>query len=300
MSVRLRELLHFLMHLRLHYQFFILSGGFLLGGFFVDQIDWEVYLSQFLNIHILLFGGATAYNSYWDKDDGPIGGLKNPPKMKRWMWALSLIMQFIGVVFAYKLGLTYILIYLLSLLLFWLYSTPHARWKGHPILSLMAIGVSTGTNSFLLGFIAAGGEILLPLTIFTSLGVCLVLLSLYPVSQVFQIEEDTKRGDRTFASVYGLDGIRNFFMISFLAGSAMITYSILRYHFYPGIIFGILSLVSFIIILSIMKTLKGHEDEYPVVMRIKFLASFGFVFFIISAIVFKNELFGIQIAEWVF
>ncbi|MDZ7682184.1 MAG: hypothetical protein U5J63_10870 [Fodinibius sp.] len=70
-----RQLWHFVLHLRWHYQLFILSGGFLLGGFLSVDMNISSFFIKFLNVHLLLFGGATAYNSYWDKDTGPIGGL---------------------------------------------------------------------------------------------------------------------------------------------------------------------------------------------------------------------------------
>jgi hypothetical protein len=94
------KLWHFILHLRLHYQLFILSGGYLLGGLIADEPLWKQYWLQFLNVHVLLFGGATAFNSYWDRDEGPVGGLRNPPAMERWMRDLSLAMQAAGLLWA--------------------------------------------------------------------------------------------------------------------------------------------------------------------------------------------------------
>lgn len=92
----MKEIYHFFLHLRIHYQVLLLSGGFLLGGLITDYMNAYNYGFQFLNVHLFLFGGATAYNSYWDKDEGPIGGLKNPPEMKRWMHPVSIGMMLAG------------------------------------------------------------------------------------------------------------------------------------------------------------------------------------------------------------
>ena len=183
----LRELWHFVLHLRWHYQLFILSGGFLLGGLLSSDIDVRWFVIQLLNVHLLLFGGATAYNSFWDKDEGPIGGLRNPPKMSPWMWMASLFLQMIGVLLAIPEGAYFLTVYVLSMLFFWLYSTPWARWKSRPIKSLIAIGISTGFNSVLLGYLAAGNTTV-PLMVFVAaLGASLLLLSLYPISQIYQL-----------------------------------------------------------------------------------------------------------------
>ncbi|MFV1884416.1 MAG: UbiA family prenyltransferase [Balneola sp.] len=282
------QIWHFIVHLRLHYQFFILSGGYLLAALFLPEVNWTKYWIQFLNVHVLLFGGATAYNSYWDKDEGPIGGLKSPPKMTDWMWTVSLIIQFIGIIPALFVGFKFFVIYISSMLLFWLYSTPLARWKGNPILSIFAIGISTGTNSFLLGYLAGGAESLSLNEGFIALGVACILLSLYPVSQVFQMEEDRERGDQTFAMKFGLKGVRFFYVIMYLLGLQIITYHLIQVDIILGIIFGVLGFFAFSGIVFILFRLKGVEEEYSLVMKIKLLASLSFVAFILSTLLIKS------------
>lgn len=276
----LKQLLNFIIHLRLHYQFFILSGGYLLAALFVEDVNWGQFGLQFLNVHVLLFGGATAYNSWWDKDEGPIGGLKSPPKMNRWMWPASLAIQFAGLGWASVVGWNYVIIYAVSMIFFWLYSTPLARWKGKPIRSVIAIGISTGTNSFFLGYLAAGGY---PIT-FTqdiiAIGVAAIILSLYPVSQVYQTEEDLIRGDRTFAVQFGLKGVQWFFAILFLLGSLLLTIMLYLQNQQMGIIFGVVTLIAYLVLSVFVWKLEGKQAEYDFVMRIKFLASFSFVAFI--------------------
>lgn len=281
----LREIYHFLVHLRLHYQFLILSGGYLLGGFIAGQMDSYQYWAQFINVHILLFGGATAYNSWWDKDEGPIGGLKNPPKMKQWMHFVSLLIMFAGLIWSITVGFLYAGIYLVSFILFWLYSTPHARWKGSPILSLLAIGISTGFNPVLLGSMAAGGAIS-PLVLLSATGAACILLSLYPVSQIFQLEEDSKRNDRTFVIAFGMTGVRKFFAITYTIGSLLLCISILWINVYAAAILFVGVMSSGIFVATLIFRMSGDKNEYKVVMKTKFLASLLFVcFFLIGNVI---------------
>ncbi|MEX2347811.1 MAG: UbiA family prenyltransferase [Balneolaceae bacterium] len=282
-----KQLLNFFIHLRLHYQFFILSGGYLLAALFVEEMNWNQFWLQFLNVHVLLFGGATAYNSWWDKDEGPIGGLKSPPKMNWWMWPVSMGIQYIGLIWAVNIGWNYAIIYAISMLFFWLYSTPLARWKGKPLLSLVAIGVSTGTNSFLLGFLSAGGHPITFLEDIIALGVALILLSLYPVSQVFQTEEDSKRGDQTFAVKFGLKDVKWLFTVFFISGSAILSWGLVSVSGILGYLFGGVSLLAYLGLLFFVWKLKGKSTEYPMVMRIKFVASLSFVLFIIATLGYR-------------
>lgn len=287
----IRQLYHFFLHLRLHYQFFLLSGGYLLGGLLAGEMEVARYWMQFLNVHLLLFGGATAFNSYWDRDEGPIGGLKNPPKMTPWMQKASLLFMFAGWLWSFFYGWLYFSIFGISLLLFWLYSTPLARWKGHPVLSLIAIAVSTGTNSVLLGFLAAGGALNWALAAGTA-GAALVLLSLYPVSQIFQAEEDQKRGDMTFFIRFGKKGVQRFFLVSYFSGLLLISFHLWILYPIPAAVLLLTGLLSLAVLSVFITKLKGTREEYPKVMTIKFIASLSFVLFLITANAIRYEWIG--------
>lgn len=281
-----KELLHFIIHLRLHYQLLILSGGYWMSGLFITELDWPVFLQQFLVVHVLLFGGATAFNSFWDKDEGPIGGLKNPPKMTQWMRWVSLGFMFSGFALVTQQPPIYWIIYAISLFLFWAYSTPVLRWKGHPILSVFVIAVSTGSNGFLLGRIAGDSHFngLGLLDIIAAAGVALMLTSFYPISQVFQIEEDRKRGDQTFAMRYGVQGVSQFFLISFVFGTLLTGLAL--YPNQPIVAYFIVfpAMGSLFYVRNILRRLEEPDEQsYRSVMNIKYLASVSFVSFLIGA-----------------
>lgn len=279
---------HFIVHLRLHYHLFILSGGFLLGGFLSTELDAYGFIIQFVNIHFFLFGGATAYNSYWDRDEGPVGGLKNPPEIVPWMWGASLLLQGVGLMLAMGENLLFVILYLASILLFWLYSTPLARWKGHPIKSLLAIGISTGFNSVLLGYLAAGNRTVSTEVIIAAVGVMFILLSLYPASQVYQQEEDSLRGDQTFAIRYGISGVSRFFKIAFFTGLFLVAVGIAFHHMVLGAFFGGIGAVTGLLVYREVKQLVGRKEGYSHIMKIKYRTSMAFVVFLLAVLIIKH------------
>ncbi|MFU8859524.1 MAG: UbiA family prenyltransferase [Cyclonatronaceae bacterium] len=281
-----RQITDFLLHLRWHYQLFILSGGYMMGGLFSGVTDTVMYLVQFANVHLLLFGGATAFNSWYDRDSGPVGGLRNPPKMQPWMLQASWGLQIAGGCLAVLAGWQFFLLYMLSMFFFWLYSAPGPRWKGHPLLSLAGIGISTGTGSFLMGFSAAGHEFLSLHVIAASLGVAMVILSLYPVSQVYQMVDDMKRGDQTFFIRYGLAGVRRFFAGMFFPGLLILALAL----WYEGqrtiaLLLPAAGMPAGALIALLLYRLIGNREEYKIVMRIKYLTSLLFVMFILACFV---------------
>jgi hypothetical protein len=275
----------FLIHLRLHYQFGILTAPFLCGALFAGSMSWGRFALQLVNVHALLFGGATAYNSYWDRDEGPIGGLRQPPRMQAWMHPAALGLQIVGFILALDAGPAFATCYAVAAALFWLYSTPHARWKGRPLLSFVAIGGSTGLASLLMGRLAADPAPLHAPEWLAALAVSMVLASLYPVSQVYQLDQDRSRGDRTFALVYGMTGVRRAFRILYGAGGALLALA-LAWHgsVYLAGVFALSAAVIGVAIWRVLARLAGEPGEYDTVMRIKYATSVGFVVFLIAAI----------------
>lgn len=289
------QLWHFIVHLRLHYQLFILSGGFLLGGFLSAELDPYGFVIQFINVHFFLFGGATAFNSYWDRDEGPVGGLRNPPKMAPWMWGASIFLQVFGLLLAMRASILFVSFYLVSILLFWLYSTPLARWKGDPLKSLLAIGISTGLNSVVLGYLAAGNRVIPGEVIVSAIGVMLIILSLYPASQVYQQEEDVRRGDQTFAIYYGISGVVRFFRISFFTGLFLVAVGMGIQHMILGAAFGGFGAVTGLWVGRKVKQLVNRQEGYAHLMKIKYGTSLAFLVFLLAALIMKHlEISGIS------
>ena len=259
-------------------------------------MDWPAYLKQFLNVHLLLFGGATAYNSYYDKDKGAIGGLKNPPEMNDWMWLASWSVQILGLLIALSAGYLFTTIYLVSMVLFWLYSSPHFRWKGKPLKSMVAIGISTGTNSLLLGYLAAShtADFSLPVGL-AAPGVMLILLSLYPISQLYQQDEDRRRGDRTYAVIYGSKGVFRFFIGAFSAGMVLLVAGVSLIHTWLA---AGMALAGIGIGFRVWTQLREIESEHPEngyhrVMRIKYGTSLAFVSMLTVFLLIKHTSLGI-------
>jgi len=282
----------FVVHFRLHYQLFILSGGYLFGALFSDGLNAKMFWLQFLNVSVLLFGTATVYNSWHDKDEGPIGGLKHPPPMQPWMRKVALWMQFGGLLLAHYAGIEFTYLYLASMVFFWLYSTKRARWKGHPIKSLIAIGISTGTNSFWMGYFAAGGEAFTPEIVIVGVGTALVFLSLYPVSQIYQMRNDSIRGDRTFAIEFGIQGVKRFYTRTYYIGLSMAGIPLVIYMWPVGLLFLVAGLITGRIVGMKVGALRGDADEYSDVMKTKYMTSLSFVAFILAAMFVVHILMG--------
>ena len=193
----------YLAHLRLPFQATLaplfLWGALLSGG----DPGWGA-LAAFVSLHLFLYPAATAFNSAFDRDEGPVGGMEAPPPVPGRLLGFSLVVGAIGIVPAAAAGPAFLLLYLLIAGWTAAYSHPATRWKAKPASSAAAIALGQGG----LGF-AAGWAALAPLDPASApfaagaASSALTALGLYPATQVFQVEEDRARGDRSLAVALG-------------------------------------------------------------------------------------------------
>ncbi len=162
----------------------------------------------FLLVHLALYPGANAFNSAYDRDTGPIGGLTRPPDVPRDLALASTLLQAAGAGLALLLGWTFALAYLLLWGVFTAYSHPRTRWKRSPAASTAAIVLGQGGIGFVLGWSAAAGSLPQGAAGFVALAVaCAGVAAMYPLTQVYQLAADAARRDRTLAAALGPAGV---------------------------------------------------------------------------------------------
>ena len=163
-------------------------------------------LLGFVAFHAFLYSGATAFNSYYDRDVGPVGGLEHPPQVVPALLPFSLAVQAIGWLLAFFVNLPFWLAYGVFVALSLAYSHPRVRLKAHTLASLVVVGFGQGALAFLAAWAAVRGEMGSAWSLDGALGATssvLLILALYPLTQLYQIDEDATRGDRTVVVAWG-------------------------------------------------------------------------------------------------
>jgi 1,4-dihydroxy-2-naphthoate octaprenyltransferase len=200
-----------LVNLRLRFSL-VLTPLFLWGAWLAQarQVSWAGLLAGYFIVHVLLYGGMNAFNSYYDRDEGPIGALADPPPVDRWVLGIGLFGQAAAVVLSLLLGSLFAGLTGLAVGLSVLYSHPRWRWKERPALAAGTIFVGQGVLGVLWGWAAVlGPGATLPATALAWLGVCgaaLWTLGFYPLTGAYQVAEDARRGVRTLAVALGVAG----------------------------------------------------------------------------------------------
>ena len=174
---------------------------------------------SFLIIHVLVYPASNGYNSYIDKDDSPVGGLEKPPQPTKQLFWITLIMDIVAVLFSAifinKLFSACILLYMLASRA---YSSPKIRLKKYPILGFLTVFIFQGAFTYLMctvGITGASFNI-------TDAGIYILAASsfqiagAYPLTQIYQHEQDLKDGVKTLSYQLGYIGTFIFSIAMFI------------------------------------------------------------------------------------
>lgn len=279
-----------ILHLRLNISI-VLAPIFLWGFLLSEKREWLVFFIGFFIFHVFLYGGSNAYNSYYDKDEGPIGGLKNPPKVTNGLLYFSLGIKILGQVIAFFINPYFAIVYFICLVLSIIYSHPKTRWKADPILSLFTVGFGQGGLAFISGWFTQGITITnIYIFIFGMLTTVFMSAGVYPLTQIYQIEEDEKRGDITFAVKYGVKKSFNFSVFcSLLSCFCMLTTIILKKMYLDVFLICMFYIVFIVQIVFWAKKYNAQEilANYSKIMKLNYANAIGFIFYIIFSF-FRN------------
>jgi 1,4-dihydroxy-2-naphthoate octaprenyltransferase len=224
------------LHLRIPFSYYLLPV-FLFSLAVSPNISPNPLLWTFLIVHLFLYPASNGYNSYFDKDEKSIGGLKNPPKVNLGLYYLSLLFDLIAIVLAVvKINITFAILIFIYGLISKAYSHPAVRLKKYPVASWLIVGLFQGLFTFVMCYVglnrfplenALKSTVLIPGLLSSA-----QLLGTYPITQVYQHEEDGKRGDHTFSRMLGVRG--TFWFVGGVFTLATVGFIAYFYSFYPG------------------------------------------------------------------
>ena len=273
-------------HLRLPFQLLLapvflwgalLGGG---GGLGAGGLGWTAGLA-FVVFHVFLYGGATAFNSYYDRDEGPVGGLERPPGVVPALLPFALAVKGTGWALAGLVNPAFFVVYGGFAALSLAYSHPRVRWKARPVASLAVVGAGQGVLAFLGGWAAVRGEVASaagPVGVSGALAAALLVLGFYPLTQLYQLDEDRARGDRTVAVAWGPAACFRWALgCQALGGLAMVVLLAARYEAVDAALVGAGLLAQLLALASWARSFDADRilDNYRRVMRLNIATAGG-------------------------
>ena len=271
-----------ILHLRIPFSLFLMP----VFWFAVSQSqnpNWGIVGGLFLVLHLLIYPASNAYNSYFDKDEGSIGGLENPPPVSIKLFYVSWILDIVAIIVAYFLGgwiLSFALIIYSSISK--AYSNDKIRLKKYPIISWVTVGIFQGAFTYLTVIQAVDKielrEIWQNKYLFPAILSSLNLLGFYPMTQIYQHEEDARRGDMTMSRLLGIKG-------TFIFTASIFLFVTMGFFFYfqDTLIYNFSAFAIYLLVMSpvliyfnlwFLKVLKNeNQADFYHTMRLNMLGS---------------------------
>ena len=216
------------LHLRVPFSFFLLP----VYWFALSQSQTPSTgraIGVFLIIHLLLYPASNAYNSYFDKDEGSIGILESPPPVDRTLFYVAWGLDLVALVAGAFIGWPFVAYLLIYGLISKAYSHDSIRLKKYPVVSWLVVGIFQGGFTYLMTYQALNGAPLAVLTtprlLLAAILCSLNVLAMYPITQVYQHDEDARRGDLTMSRLLGIRG-------TFICTLVVFACSILGFYIY--------------------------------------------------------------------
>ena len=178
----------------------------------------------FLILHGLVYPASNGFNSWCDRDEGPIGGVLKPLPVTRQLRDLALAMDLAALALAatlispqWTLGL------LLYIIASRAYSHPSIRLKALPWAGWAVVSFFQGAWIMGLTWFALVPDTRLSLSHWIcAFGGTLMLGGSYPLTQIYQHAEDEKRGDLTLSRHLGVRGTLIFSAVTSSAGALLL------------------------------------------------------------------------------
>lgn len=198
------------LHLRIPFSYFLMPVYLLALGISPNLVESRL-LWSFVIIHLLLYPASNGFNSYFDKDEKSIGGLRNPPPVNKGLYYLALSLDALAVLLGLiKISVLFAILLLLYGLASKAYSHPSVRLKKYAVSGWLFTGFFQGFFTFLMCYWgindleienAMNARVLVPAVLSS-----VMLLGNYPMTQIYQHEEDARHGDHTMSMLLGIRG----------------------------------------------------------------------------------------------
>ena len=152
---------------------------------------------------VALNGGTLALNSAFDRDDDDVAYLRQPPPVPAGLAVVAMALMLAGALATWGAPTGFRWAYLVCLVMSVLYSVPPIRLKAVGGVDWLINLVGFGTISPYAGW-ALSGRPLTPVAsiIFVAFGA--LFAAFYPLTQLYQMDVDRERGDRTLALRLGV------------------------------------------------------------------------------------------------
>ena len=172
----------------------------------VSSINWHDAILIFIILHVLVYPASNGYNSYMDRDTGSIGGLKNPLQPTKQLFYVTVVMDAIAVALSFYITWIFAIGIFLYIMASRAYSYRGIRLKKYAIIGYLTVIIFQGCVTFFLVYHGSESNHTTNIPVIAMIGAGLLIGGFYPLTQIYQHEDDLKDSVKTISYKLGYRG----------------------------------------------------------------------------------------------
>lgn len=160
----------------------------------------------FFTLHFLVYPSSNGYNSYMDRDTESIGGIKKPMQPTKQLFFVTVIFDMLAISLGFIISYYFVAGITLYILFSRAYSYRGIRLKKYPIAGYLTVIFFQGAVTFFLVFHGSSLNKTVEVPWVGMVAASLLIGGFYPLTQIYQHEQDKKDGISTLSIVLGYRG----------------------------------------------------------------------------------------------
>jgi 1,4-dihydroxy-2-naphthoate polyprenyltransferase len=191
--------------LRIKFSFFLMPVfWFALSQ--VEHIHMVHAISVFIILHLIVYPASNGYNSYMDRDTESIGGLKNPLMPTKELFYVTIIMDIVALIASAFISVYCAICVAGFIAASRAYSYRGIRLKKYPIIGFIVTIIFQGAVVYFFVYFGSSIDKILSFPYLSMMASALLIGSFYPLTQIYQHEQDKADGVKTLSMVLGYNG----------------------------------------------------------------------------------------------
>jgi 1,4-dihydroxy-2-naphthoate polyprenyltransferase len=182
----------------------------------VPHIHWTKAILVFIILHFLVYPASNGYNSYMDRDTKSIGGLEKPPPPSRQLYLTTIVMDITAILLGFIVDPLFGLLMPLYIGASKAYSYRGIRLKKYPLIGYLTVIIFQGAFTFWLVYYGSNNENTLWSPWQGMVISALLIGGFYPLTQIYQHQQDLEDGVATISYKLGYNGTFIFCTIVYL------------------------------------------------------------------------------------
>lgn len=212
--------------LRFHFSFFLMPVYWLALTQLV-HIHWGRAAIVFVILHLLVYPASNGYNSYMDRDETPIGGLKNPLQPTKQLFFTTVLMDVAAVTASLFISWYFALGIFLYIMASRAYSYRGIRLKQYPLTGYITVIIFQGAVTYWLVYHGCSEALYTNASFSGMMAASLLIGGFYPLTQIYQHKADAADGVETISYKLGYRGTFIFCAAVYSVAMAFLGYTFL-------------------------------------------------------------------------